>query len=254
MVLTTLQKSNYDRDGFLIYGPLFDSDDIKILDAQIDAFASGEHANAHQIGIRMEQAAQTGPLTDVPKRDRVWQLTDIHRHDGLFLKHASSPKILDIVEELLGTEDIKLFGDQTLMKPAFHGSPVYWHQDSAYWTSIEPKQLVSCWTALDDSTTENGCVQMIPGSHEKGILTHYKGGFLHAQGVDESQSVPVVLKSGGCSFHHSLTVHGSGANRTSFRRRGVVTSYMRADSSWVGDPDDKPNFHLLRGRDYPDGV
>ncbi len=250
MSLTTAQRANYERDGFLIYGSVLLPEEVEALSAQIDALASGEHPAADKIGIRLEDAVQRGELADVQARDRVWQLTDVHRHDGVILEHASNPRILDIVEELLGTEDIKLFGDQTLMKPAFHGSPVSWHQDSAYWTSIEPMALVSCWTALDDATTENGCVQMIPGSHKQGVWSHDRSEFLHAQGADELQSVPVVLKAGGCSFHHSLTVHGSGENRTPHRRRGVVTSYMRADSRWIGDPLEKPDFHHLRGREY----
>ncbi len=251
MVLTAVQKASYVRDGFLLYGPILSAEALEALRTRIDALASGEHPNAEKIGVRLEAAAQSGELVDVPRRDKVWQLTNTHRSDEVIFNHARNPKILDIVAELLGTEDIKLFADQTLMKPAYHGSSVSWHQDSAYWTVIEPPALVSCWTALDDATEGNGCVRMISGSYHKGLWPYERRDFLHAQGMDESQAVPVVLKAGGCSFHHSLTVHGSGENRTPHRRRGLVTSYMRADSRWVGDQNKKPHFHLLRGREYP---
>lgn len=82
------------------------------------------------------------------------------------------------------------------------------------------------------------------------LWPHERTDFLHAQGVDDSLAMPVVLSAGGCSFHHSLTVHGSGENRTAHRRRGMVTSYMRADSKWVASSE-KPDFLLLRGREYP---
>jgi ectoine hydroxylase-related dioxygenase (phytanoyl-CoA dioxygenase family) len=93
---------------------------------------------------------------------------------------------------------------------------------------------------------------MIPGSYKRGVVPHRRGedGFLHAEGVDLSTAVPVILPAGGCSFHHSCTVHGSGPNRTPHRRRGLVTSYMRADSKWRGDPEKKPQFPLLRGREH----
>ena len=94
-------------------------------------------------GYDWKPAAQRGELENVRRRDKVWQLLDPHRYDEVVFDHASNPKILDIVEELLGTEDIKLFHTQTLMKPAFHGSIVSWHQDSAYWTSVDPPTLVS---------------------------------------------------------------------------------------------------------------
>jgi ectoine hydroxylase-related dioxygenase (phytanoyl-CoA dioxygenase family) len=191
-------------------------------------------------------------LQGVARRDQVWQITGATRYDADIARHAANPRILDIVEGLLGTADIKLFSDQTLMKPAFHGSPVSWHQDSAYWTTITPPALVSCWVALDDVTADNGPVLMVPGTHTWGVIDHARrDAFLHAQGVDLSRAVPVVIPAGACSFHHSLTVHGSGPNHTPNRRRGLVTSYMRADSTWAGDPAKKPNFVLLRGREHP---
>jgi phytanoyl-CoA hydroxylase len=97
---------------------------------------------------------------------------------------------------------------------------------------------------------------MVPGSHRNGVLPHERrdDGFLHAQGVDLSTAVPVVLPAGGCSFHHSCTVHGSGPNNTPHRRRGLAVSYMRADSQWLGDPEKKPVYALLRGREYPGSV
>ena len=240
MILTDAQKLNYERDGFLIYGSILLEKELGDLRQRIDALASGEHCNAEKIGVRLEAAVQTGELQSVSRRDKVWQLLDPHLHDDMLFKHANNPKILDVVAELIGTEDIKLFHTQTLVKPAFHGSIVSWHQDSAYWTSISPSALVSCWTALDDATEENGCMRMLPGSYKKGLWPHERiydksngDDFLHAQGVDVSQAVPIVLKAGSCSFHHSLTVHGSFENKTPYRRRGLATSYMRVDSKWV---------------------
>ena len=240
MILTDAQKLNYERDGFLIYGSILLKKELGDLRQRIDALASGEHCNAEKIGVRLEAAVQTRELQSVSRRDKVWQLLDPHLHDDMLFKHANNPKILDVVAELIGTEDIKLFHTQTLMKPAFHGSIVSWHQDSAYWTSISPSALVSCWTALDDATEENGCMRMLPGSYKKGLWPHERiydksngDDFLHAQGVDVSQAVPIVLKAGSCSFHHSLTVHGSFENKTPYRRRGLATSYMRVDSKWV---------------------
>jgi len=254
MVLTHSQISSYEHHGFLIYGPILLEKDLKNLRQRIDQLASGEHPNAEKIGVRLEDAAQKGELQGVSIRDKVWQLLDPHQYDDLVFEHARKPEILDIVTELLSTDNIKLFHTQTLMKPAFHGSIVSWHQDSAYWTSISPPALVSCWTALDEATEENGCVRMLSGSYKKGLWPHDRRDFLHAQGVDVSETTPIVLKAGSCSFHHSLTVHGSFENRTPYRRRGLVTSYMRADSNWIGTYENKPQFPLLRGRDFPDSV
>ena len=245
--LATEQKENFERDGFLIYGPLLSEEEVEILRERIDAMAAGD---VEGVGIRLEEEAQKGGLQDVEEKNRVWQITGTTRHDEAVFRHAVNPKILDIVEDLLGSPDIKLFSDQTIMKPAHHGSPVSWHQDSAYWTNIDPPKLVSCWTALDDANEENGCVMMVPGSHRQGIYSHQEETFLHVQGVDVSKAVPVTVSTGGVCFHLSTTVHGSGPNRTNHRRRGLVTSYMSADSKYVGNPEKTPNFPLLRGQEY----
>jgi phytanoyl-CoA hydroxylase len=256
MTITTEQVARFREDGFLIYGPILPPEALKTLQQRVDALASGEGPAAEKVAVRLEAEAQGGGLQGVARRDQVWQIMGATQHDEEIRKHACDPQILEIVAALLGTEEIKLFTDQILMKPAFHGSPVSWHQDSGYWRTIDPPALVSCWTALDPATEENGCVRMIPGSHRHGVLPHERAedGFLHVQGVDLTTAVPVLLPAGGCSFHHSCTVHGSGPNRTPHRRRGLVTSYMRADSRWLGDPAQEPRFPLLRGREHVDDV
>jgi ectoine hydroxylase-related dioxygenase (phytanoyl-CoA dioxygenase family) len=256
MSVTEEQIARFQADGFWIYGPILTAEELATLQERIDALAAGEGPAAEKVGIRLEAAAQRGGLQEVARRDQVWQIMGATRHDAAIRRHAENPRILAIVAALLGTEDIKLFSDQTLMKPAFHGSPVSWHQDSGYWTSIDPPALVTCWTALDPATEENGCVRMIPGSHKHGVLPHERrdDSFLHAQGIDLATAVPVVLPAGGCSFHHSCTVHGSGPNQTPQRRRGLAVTYMRADSRWRGDPAQQPAYPLLRGREHPGGV
>lgn len=252
MPLTAQQKQSFERNGFLIYGPLLTGEELESLRYWIDALAVGSTPEAAKVGRRLEAEARAGGLQDVDEKDKVWQMTGVTRHVPALAEFARSDKLLDIVEGVLGTPDIKFFSDQVLMKPPFHGSPVSWHQDSGYWRSIAPPALVSCWTALDDATVENGCVMMIPGSHKLGVIPHERleNGFLHAQGIDLGTAVPVVLPAGGVGFHHSCTVHGSGPNKTPNRRRGLVLSYMRADSQWVGDPAKKPAFPLLRGREH----
>ncbi len=256
MAIMTEQKAAFDRDGFLIYGPLVEPDELATLRTCIDDLAGGTSPEAQKVGRRLERQAQEGGLQDVEEKDKVWQLMGVTAHVPALAAFARNPKLLDIVEGLLGTADIKLFADQVLMKPAFHGSPVSWHQDSAYWRTVAPPALVSCWTALDAATEANGCVLMIPGSHTHGVIEHGRedDSFLHVRGIDLATAVPVVLPPGGVSFHHSCTVHGSGPNTTPNRRRGLVVSFMRADSAWVDDPSKKPTFPLLRGREYPGRV
>ena len=97
MVLKDTQKTNYERDGFLIYGSILSAPELESLQQSIDALASGEHCNSDKIGIRLEAAVNKGERQDIKQRDKVWQIVDPHLHDDIIFKHANNPKILDIV-------------------------------------------------------------------------------------------------------------------------------------------------------------
>lgn len=231
--LTPEQAQRFRDDGFLIYGPLLTPAEVTLAGDRIDALASAEGDTA-LVGVRMEAAADT--LDGVSRRDKTWQLMRVAEADDVIAGIAAHPEILGLVRLLMGTDGVSYLQDQVLMKPAFHGSHVSWHQDSGYWTNvtpwIDPPAIVTCWVAIDNVTTDNGCVQMVPGSHKLGVLPHEPGGdnLLHVQGVDLSTAVSVVLPPGGVSFHHSCTVHGSAPNTTPHRRRGLALTYVRDDA------------------------
>lgn len=252
MKVSDQQKQYFEENGYLIVGPLLTEEELQPLRERIDALASGKDPLSAKARIRFESGMEQAQAGGGDQTNRVWQLLDTTKFDPVIAAHAANPNILDVIEQLMGP-DIKLYSDQVLMKPAFHGSPVSWHQDSGYWTPIAPPALISCWTALDHATVDNGCVRYVPGTHKLGVVPHRQGedSFLHLAGVDVEQAVPAEAPAGWCVFHHSCTVHGSGPNLSPHRRRGLVTTYMRADSKWVGEPDKKVHFPLLRGREYP---
>ncbi len=76
--------------------------------------------------------------------------------------HAT-PDILDLVEQVIGP-DIMLWGCHVFCKPAGDGQETPWHQDGHYWP-IRPLANCTVWVALDPSTSDNGCLRVIPGSH-----------------------------------------------------------------------------------------
>ena len=246
MALTPEQKNKFERDGFLVYGSILEEDELQTLSDRTDAIASGEKEIAGGY-IKLEAAAQRGELDDVKPIDRVWQIHDAFRSDDVIMATCSNPRILDVVEELLGP-NLKLFSDQTLMKPARHGSKIEFHQDSIYWP-IEPYELVSCWLAMDDTTIENGCMELIPGSHRWGIIPHRGDRRLSIDEKTSASAVPAEVPAGGCCFHHSLTLHRSQSNQSARRRRAISMTYMRAESTYMKDSEDS-DYPLLRGREF----
>jgi ectoine hydroxylase-related dioxygenase (phytanoyl-CoA dioxygenase family) len=162
--------------------------------------------------------------------------------DGIenpFLEVASHPEILDMVEQLIGP-DIILWIARILCKPGEKGREVPWHQDGEYWP-MRPLRTCTVWIALDDVTTENGCMRFIPGSHQaEGLYRHHMSERenlvlnleLDEDQFDENKAVNVVLPAGGMSMHHVKLIHGSLANQSQMRRAALVLRYMPAASHY----------------------
>ena len=241
--------ARYRELGYLIVDSLFSLDEVASLRQRTEAIASGEVDFPTEL-IEYEPGREgERTLSTVRKLNRCADADDV------FFRHASEDRVLNIVESLIGP-DIKLFGSQCFMKPP-GGIEKPYHQDSAYF-SIEPFDLVTCWTALDDVTEENGCVWVVPGSHTGGVIDHSQPwqlpGRTDMQIPDEQIAVeletPLVMEAGSCSFHHSLIMHKSMPNCTDKSRRGFAVHYMSAQSKWTDASHPPRRFPLLRGREY----
>jgi len=155
-----------------------------------------------------------------------------------------NPAFLVPASQLLGGA-IRFWHDQLFCKPPQHGGVVAWHQDYSYWTRTQPMAHLSCWIGLDDSSTENGCVHYVPGSHRWDLLpmTGLANDMKSIEAVlsdaqkSEFKPVAIELKAGECSFHHPLMVHGSYENRSGHPRRGsVINVFCDGTRSASNDP------------------
>lgn len=153
------------------------------------------------------------------------------------LECASHPVLLDMIEPLLGP-DLIVWGSHVFAKPGGDGMAVPWHQDGQYWFHIRPLEVVTAWIAIDESTRENGCLRVIPGSHRTGPIDHEispdanlaLNRALPDPVVDDSLARDVELTPGQVSLHHHYLVHGSNANTSGRRRCGYTIRFMPATS------------------------
>jgi non-haem Fe2+, alpha-ketoglutarate-dependent halogenase len=146
---------------------------------------------------------------------------------------ATEPPVLEAVSEILGS-DLLISGTLIFCKyprdPAF----VAWHQDTFY-SNLHLTPSVSAWVALLDSTAENGCMRVVPGSHLQGTLPHAetrdpenllkRGEKIQVQ-VDEADAIDVLLKAGEMSLHHNSIIHGSRANESDTKRIGFIARFV----------------------------
>ncbi len=163
------------------------------------------------------------------------------------------PKILDAIEDVIGP-DILCWNTNFFIKEANSPGFVSWHQDSTYW-GLDPDDVITAWVALTEVTPENGCMQMIPGSHKIDQLPHldtfHKDNLLSrgqeiSVDVDKSKAVGLALSAGEISLHHIKVVHGSDANRSNDRRIGLAIRYI---PTYVRQTKVRDAAILVRGTD-----
>ena len=140
--------------------------------------------------------------------------------------------------------DLVLWGSSVFYKRAVAGPATAWHQDAQAWPMIKPLATTSVWIAASDSTVENGCLRVIPGSHRaKQVGRH---GFAHPTGsivarslepgeFDERVARDVELEAGQVVLFDVYTVHGGGPNRGTRPRAGYALRFMPATSHYDHD-------------------
>lgn len=186
-----------------------------------------------------------------------------HWADYVLRELATEYKIGYIAATLMQSRCIRLWHDQLLYKPGSgsqkSGSAnVGWHQDYGYWQCAASPSLLTAWVAFDDVDLNNGCMQVVPHSNQWGLMN--VSDFFEqdmtaqqaAMSVPKGESfapVPLVMKAGQVSFHHCLTIHGSGPNNTSHPRRSLAIHLMTGDTRYrSGSPSDgHMNVELLGG-------
>jgi len=164
------------------------------------------------------------------------------RGSRAFLDLARDPEIVELVRGVLG-EDLILWGCHVFCKPPAEGYETPWHQDGHYWP-IRPLANCTVWVALEESSRENGCLRVIPGSHaakqlhehlheDRSDLTLNQR--LAAGSFDEASAVDIELQPGEMSLHDVFMIHGANANRSTKRRTGVALRYMPTTSVFERD-------------------
>ncbi|MGV9315002.1 phytanoyl-CoA dioxygenase family protein [Streptomyces sp. NPDC003691] len=158
------------------------------------------------------------------------------RNDAFWSRLVSDTRLVDIAEFFLGP-DVACFTAHYICKPPYDGQPVLWHQDGAYW-SLSPMEALTVWLAVDESTTRNGCLRMIPGSHElplhkpavrtdrPNMLFSASDEDLVREWVEKRGIVDIELRPGDVSIHHPRLLHCSEPNTSAGRRCGLDIGYI----------------------------
>jgi len=239
--LSTEQVARYRTEGYLKYDePIFPKAKFEGLRQHFDLKLA-----ALSPDVRPE-------AMDVP-----------HFNDTKLFEWLFADEVLDLVQPIIGP-DIVLFSSHFICKPKGNGKRVPWHEDSYYWRDmLSPMEVCTVWLAVDSSTTENGCMNVIPRTHDHGFSEYEdvdlaKNVFpteIQKHQFDPAKAVAIELQQNQASLHDGKLMHGSEANTSAIRRCGYTMRYV--PSHVVLNEANYSKVHhlyLARGRDRSNGA
>lgn len=233
-----VSRAQFDRDGYVC--------PVQVLTPQRTAYYRAHFDDYYR---RHDERLKALPPA------RRWLInSDTHYALRWVDELTREPAVLDAVEQVLGP-DILAWNSSWFVKMPGDKTFIGWHQDGAYW-GLEPMEVLTAWIALGPATPENGCMQVLPGSHRQTHLPQrdtfnqdsaLTRGQEIAVAVDETRSVDLALAPGQMSLHHLWIVHGSHANKTDIPRIGLAVRYVATRVRQTGVDD--PFAMLVRGED-----
>lgn len=237
-MITESDWVDFESKGYLHLGRLLEGSDLRSLQNRIDAIMLGE-ADIDYDRLLMQLDSKTGEYEDMGEQTNghkgatlAYRKIQNLEIDPLFGAYVARPLFRDICQHIYGPEvPIACFRAMFMNKPSHQGTKLPWHQDA--WTDLDRQPLITVWTALDPATRENGCVEVIPGSHKEGLVNpEHNSGFLSREQVEarvrRDQVEHLELAPGEVVLLHNWLLHSSDVNRSATSRRAFSVCYMDA--------------------------
>ena len=221
-MITEKEKQAYQQDGFVIERNVFSSEEIALL----YSIATDESV--------VSNAFDLNDLTGKKTKLTLWFTAG----DDSFGLMSRSERIVKGVQTLLGEGKVCHFHSKVMQKEPRVGGSWEWHQDYGYWYKngfLFPEAMISVMVALTDANIENGCLQVLKGTHKMQRLEHLFAGEQQGADMDFVQEAEKVseliyceLKAGDVLFFHPNVLHRSEANLSDTARWSVISAYNLA--------------------------
>ncbi|MFD0618540.1 phytanoyl-CoA dioxygenase family protein [Paenibacillus sp. GCM10027629] len=229
----------YKLQGFISSNHLLNDNEVK---TSIDALMYLGLVDAK--GAKLQFAKPESELKTVEERElalrKIYEFVNVEEKLRNIAYH---PSIIGTISRIFG-EEPRLIQDMALLKPPHGGGEKPWHQDMAYGNLTYTKAVIGVWIALDEATIDNGCMHVIPKSHQEGATPHYavRDWQLCDSQVPVERDVLVPLKPGGVLFFHGMLYHGTPSNLSTMRRRALQFHYAPASAERVNPKEYKRMF------------
>jgi Phytanoyl-CoA dioxygenase (PhyH) len=218
--LTPEQVAQYHEDGYLVVPHFFNPEQIGLL----YQLATEDNVMASHAFDLNDQSGKKTKLT-------LWFTPG----DDAYGMLVRSESLVNAVHQLLGKGEVCHFHSKLMQKEPRVGGAWEWHQDYGYWYKngfLYPDALISVMLALTEANRNNGCLQVLKGSHKMGRFEHLFAG--EQQGADmpfveealkHCERVYVELQPGDVLFFHSNLLHMSEANLSERPRWSLISAY-----------------------------
>lgn len=206
--LTSEQLSQYHGEGYCLVQEVLGADDLASI-RRVYETAAAEAKHGWR-GWPLDETAWDGTSD---RRRFLRRVPAPFYNDAGYREIFSSARVLDMVEDLIGPE-IYLHSSMMLFKLAGVGRRMPPHQDQAYWDDLSETQ-VTLWCPTDPATPDSGCVELVPGSQQRGLLQHedVDGIWVLPPSAFAATALrPVAMEPGDALFIHPLVVHTTGPN------------------------------------------
>ena len=212
---------DYQRDGFVLAKGMFDREEIDLLRR---AAKEDRQLDQHAFGLGDGEGGTV--------RLSLWN----HPGDTIYGMFARCESIVNSAETLLEGEAYH-YHSKMIMKDAKVGGAWAWHQDYGYWyqNGVLFPLLCSASIAVDPATRENGCLQVLRGSHNLGRIDHVLTGDQAGADLERVNEIlkrleliHVEMDPGDVLFFHANLLHRSDQNRSDNPRWSMICCYNAA--------------------------
>ena len=262
MRLTQSQVSFFHDNGYLLLEDALDENDLgPVIDEYkgiIAERAEELHAEGKVTDTHADKSFTERLLHLANEAPEITADLDIMRARGeATFNFLKNPKILDIAESFVGSEIICnpiQHIRAVLPKKSSQREPTPWHQDAGVcWPDTDPYFMLTVWIPIVDATLENGCLQVLPGSHKMGLFTHdWSSAGLAVPPEHQPDNLtpkPLPIRAGGVILFHNYTLHSAKPNASQSIRWSFDLRYHD-----VYQPTGRPFYpgFLMRSRLRPE--
>ncbi len=190
---------------------------------------------------------QEGVEPIVRQNGRIIRISDLWGRDGIFRETITCDEILNPLESLLGPNIEFVLNRHNHIYLRDRGSThsLELHRDVRHWS----RTIVTVLVYLENTTLENGCTHVVPGSHLLPAFSDIRGDE-PLRRIALGQTIPVPMPAGGMLAIDSMMIHSTGINQTDGTRMSMTLGYHSMDEL---SPPDNPKRVLVRGKHIYNG-